>query len=188
MLGGIRIRLIDTAGIRDTTNIIEIEGIKLVESILEQSNMILVLNDISISESNSEKLYVELKEKFPKSYVILIQNKIDLISGLKKNKKCLYISAKRGDGIDMLKSVLYNNAKHSTERINDVLVNQRQANLLNQASKDLEYAILSLDSGLTNDIIAIDIRNSVKKLGEITGESWSEEVLNAVFGKFCIGK
>ncbi|MFH1051845.1 MAG: tRNA uridine-5-carboxymethylaminomethyl(34) synthesis GTPase MnmE [bacterium] len=188
MIGGIMFRLIDTAGIRDSTNIIEIEGIKLVESILEQSNMILVLNDISISESNSEKLFEELKEKYPESYVILVQNKIDLITAIKKNKKWLYISAKRGDGIDMLKNVLYHNAKQSTERINDVLVNQRQANLLNQASKDLEYAMLSLDSGLTNEIIAIDIRNAAKKLGELTGESWSEEVLNTVFGKFCIGK
>ncbi len=188
MIGGIMFRLIDTAGIRDTTNIIEIEGIKLVESILEQSNMILVLNDISISESNSEKLFEELKEKYPESYVILVQNKIDLTAGLKKNKKWLYISAKSGDGIDMLKSVIYQNAKRSTERLNDVLVNQRQASLLNQASKDLEYALLSLNSGLTNDIIAIDIRNAAKKLGEITGESWSEEVLNAVFGNFCIGK
>ncbi|ROL62432.1 tRNA uridine-5-carboxymethylaminomethyl(34) synthesis GTPase MnmE [Bacteroidetes/Chlorobi group bacterium ChocPot_Mid] len=188
MLGGIIIRLIDTAGIRDSKDVIEIEGIKMVESILKQSNMILVLNDISISENHSDKLYHEIKEKYPHSNIQLIQNKIDLIEIQERKPTSIYISAKMGDGIEELKSVIEQTAKLNTERLQDVLVNQRQANLLTQASIDLENAINSLQSGLSNEVIAIDIRNSAQKLGEITGESWSEEVLNTVFGKFCIGK
>jgi len=194
MLGGIIVRLIDTAGIRDTKDIIEIEGIKMVESVLEQSNMILVLNDISISEDHSDKLYKELKSKYPESKVLLVQNKIDLINCRDRSETCLYeqiclnISAKMGDGIKDLKAEIEQSAKLNTERIEDVLVNQRQSGLLNQSAMDLENALQSLNAGLSNEIIAIDIRNSAQKLGEITGESWSEEVLNTVFGQFCIGK
>lgn len=188
MIGGIIVRLIDTAGIRDSQDIIEIEGIKMVESVLKQSNMILVLNDISISENHSDKLYNEIKEKYQQSNVNLIQNKIDLIDINDRKPTSIYISAKRGDGIEELKTFIEQAAKLNTERIQDVLVNQRQANLLSQASNDMENALTSLNSGLSNEVIAIDIRNSAQKLGEITGESWSEEVLNTVFGKFCIGK
>lgn len=188
ILGGIVIRLIDTAGIRDTEDTIEIEGIKMVHSVLEQSNLILVLNDISISEEHSNKLYYELKDKYPNSLIWLIHNKIDLVKNYKEEKNCLYISAKRGDGIDGLKTFIEHSAKLNTERVQDILVNQRQSNLLLLASEDLENALSSLKFNMSNEIVAIDIRNSAQKLGELTGESWSEEVLNAVFSQFCIGK
>ncbi|MFC2131204.1 tRNA uridine-5-carboxymethylaminomethyl(34) synthesis GTPase MnmE [Bacteroidota bacterium] len=188
MLGGIIVRLIDTAGLRETQNTIEIEGIKLMESVLNQSNMILILNDISISREHSEKLYTELSEKYPETKVILLQNKIDLIEKLTKRKGRLYISAKMGDGIEELKSFIEKEAKGSIERVSDILVNQRQANLLRQAANDLEEAINAVKENMENELVAIDIRNAVKKLGEMTGESWNEEVLNSIFSSFCIGK
>lgn len=195
MLGGITVRITDTAGIRESVDVIEVEGIKLAESVLEQSNMILVINDISISETNSDKLYEELKKKFPETVILMLQNKIDLLdenyklpNSRDRSETCLYISAKRGDGIEILKSKIENHAKDNAERVSDILVNQRQSQLLKKAADDLSIAISSLKSGAENELIAIDIRNASRRLGELTGESWSEEVLKSIFGSFCIGK
>lgn len=188
MLGGIIVRLIDTAGLRETSDTIEIEGIKMVESVMEQSNMILILNDIGISESNSDKLHEIISKKYPDSKVVLVQNKIDVIENLNKTQNQIYISAKNGDGLEELKSFIEQSAKENIAGISDILVNQRQANLLIQSAMELGNALKSFKSKAENELIAIDIRNSARKLGEITGESWSEEVLNNIFGNFCIGK
>lgn len=188
MLGGIIVRLIDTAGLRETSDTIEIEGIKMVESVMEQSNMILILNDISNSQDNSDKLYSIISNKYPESKVVLIQNKIDKVEDFVRNENQIYISAKTEAGLEELKSLIEQSAKKNIAGISDILVNQRQANLLMQSALELENALKSLRTGAENELIAIDIRNSARKLGEITGESWSEEVLNNIFGNFCIGK
>jgi tRNA modification GTPase len=188
MLGGITVRLIDTAGLRDTEDTIEIEGIRLMESVLRQSNMILVINDISIDKENSAKLFSELERKYDDTQVILLQNKIDLLKKLERKKDRIYISAKTAEGIEDLKVFIEKEAKSSIDRVNDILINQRQAKLLNKAGEYLSNANDAVNSGKENELIAIDIRNAAKTLGEITGESWSEKVLNAVFDGFCIGK
>lgn len=190
IINGISVKIIDTAGIRDTDDIIELEGIKLVLSVLEQSNMILVINDVSVSLSNSDSLYHVLKQKYPEKEIILINNKIDLIKDNFNitNFDAVYISAKKNVGIEQLKARIENSAAKSTERINDVLINQRHALLLTKAVGELNQALDAINAGLENELIAIDIRRAIKTLGEITGESWSEEILNNIFSQFCIGK
>lgn len=194
ILGEITVKLIDTAGIRESEDTIEIEGIKFAESILEQSDMALILNDASKSLEYSDSLINALREKYPKLKILLVQNKIDLISENydelieKSNAETIYISAKKKLGIDKLKDAIKNEAIASSERVSDVLVNQRQAILLKEASDYLASALISLQENKGNEIVAIDIRKSAEKLGEITGERWSEDVLNNIFSKFCIGK
>jgi len=188
MVGGVMLKLIDTAGLRDTTDTIEIQGIKMVESILEQSNMILVINDISISQDNSNLLFEQIKDKYKEAKTLLVQNKIDLVKNYKKTEDEIYISAKYGTGIEELLKRIEQEIKMNIESTKDVLVNQRQATLLKQAVFDLEKAKDLIKMGAENEIVAIEIKNAGKRLGEITGVSWSEEVLNAIFGSFCIGK
>jgi tRNA modification GTPase len=188
-IDGISIKLIDTAGIRETEDVIEIEGIKMVESIMEQSNMILVLNDISISQNHSIKLHTSIKEKYPNAIVLLVQNKTDLIAETTPILVGdLSISAKKDTGLDELKERLAYYATSSKDRIDDILVNQRQSYLLRQSASSLETAINALDNGFENELISIDIRQASHYMGEITGDSWSNEVLNNIFAKFCIGK
>ncbi|MDQ1265918.1 MAG: hypothetical protein QG635_1070 [Bacteroidota bacterium] len=193
-LNGIAIKLIDTAGLRPTDDIIEIEGIKMVESVLKQANLILVLNDIAISHEHSDSLFHQIQEKYPENYIILIYNKIDKLEELVdfdriyKEEAKLYISAKKGYGLENLKQFIEMQAGNSTARINDILVNQRQAILLKQAANDLSNAEEAARANLENELISIDIRNAAKRLGEITGETWNEEVLNNIFSNFCIGK
>ncbi len=188
ILNGISVRIIDTAGLRDTKDIIEIEGIKFVESVLEQSNLIIVLNDISQSENYSDKLLKQIEKRFPEHTAILVHNKIDKAIDYKEKSNELYISAKQGKGIDKLKGLLAVKAKESTDRIDDILLNQRQAVLLGQVVSSLNSAIEASKAELDNTVISIDVRQATKSLGEITGEIWSEEVLNNIFSRFCIGK
>ncbi len=184
----IAIKLFDTAGLRDTEDTIEIMGIKLVESIIKQSNLLFLLNDITESETYSDNLLSELKSKFPDTEIIVIQNKIDNLEKIENKENTIYISAKNNIGISELKSLIYNKAISELDSITDVLINQRHYDLLKVTIENIERALISLDEYTENEIIAIDIRNAYTTIGEITGENYNEEVINNIFGAFCIGK
>jgi len=190
-LDAMPIKLIDTAGIRQTTDIIEIEGIKFVQSLLEQSNMILVLNDASISLDNSNHLYNKLNTTYKSSKTVLIQNKIDKIENIgnfenKENE--IYISAKTETGIEKLTKTISDNALQSINREQDVLLNMRHYEILEKVKENLENALISIEANMGNEFIAMDIRSALNHLGELTGEVYNEEILNNIFSKFCIGK
>lgn len=190
-LEGLPIKLIDTAGLRDTEDVIEIEGIRFVESLLSQSNLILVLNDASISFDHSQNLYSELMKRYTTAKLMLIQNKIDRIENYHKMEKRtseLYISAKNGMGINELTQYISNEAMNSINREQDVLLNLRHYAILEKVKENLENALTSIDENLENEFIAIDIRSALTHLGELTGEVYNEEILNNIFSKFCIGK
>lgn len=200
-LGNIPIRITDTAGLRDTSNLIEIEGIKLVESVLARSNLILIINDASVSFHNSDSLFLNIKEKYKQSKLVLLNNKTDLISKNKlydetssynkdifKNDEIINIAAKYGTGIDRLRSYIEKESEKSKETVKEVLLNRRQEELLKQASSYIEKALITLRDGYENEIISIDIRKAAEIFGKITGENFSEEVLNNIFSRFCIGK
>lgn len=176
-------KIVDTAGIRESQDIIEIEGIKLVESILEKSELILIINDINEGVNYSQDLYKNLKSKYDN--VFLIQNKIDLNN---IENEFISISAKNNSGIQELKNFLFEKANSSISRVNDALINERQKSLLEQIIVNLDNALQSVELDMENELIAIDIRSAIKIIGEITGESWNEEVLAAIFSDFCIGK
>jgi tRNA modification GTPase len=119
----------------------------------------------------------------------MVQNKADKLDEIPSlNPEQILISAKNGNGIDELKMIISERARVSMERISDILVNQRHAVLLRRAESELESAIISLMEGFDATAVSIDIRRAVKTLGEITGEIWSEDVLNNIFSRFCIGK
>lgn len=185
---GITLKLIDTAGIRQTDNLIEIAGIKLAEEALKQSDLILVINDISISGSHSLPLMEKLKQKYPQTPIILIQNKIDKIENPKVNKDEFYLSAKKRIGVDELINEIVQIAKSGTEHLKDVLLNQRQSILLQESSYFLALASASLKSGEWNELISYNIQKAADAMGQITGEKFSYEVLNNIFSRFCIGK
>ena len=188
-LDGIAIKLFDTAGIRESDDVIEIEGIKFVESILEQTNLIIILNDISISENNSDSLFEQIQSRYTESKVILVQNKTDIINFTQPdNPDKFFISAKQHYGLDNLRKFLSISANKSTERLQDILINQRHSILLNTVVDELDNALLSISENMDNVIIAIDIRHAIKEIGELTGEIWSEDILNNIFSRFCIGK
>ena len=190
MIDGMAIKIIDTAGIRETEDTIEIQGIQFVESILKQSNMIFIINDITKGEEYSELLIKNIYDKYPEKEIVILQNKIDKIgiNEFKSKNNSLFISAKMDIGIDELKQYISTKANESTDRVKDILVNQRHAVLLKRTKEILSDALSAIKDGMENEIISIDIRTAAKTLGEITGNTWNDDVLNNIFSKFCIGK
>jgi len=185
---GITLRFADTAGLRETDNLIEIEGIKLVDNVLRRSNLILVLADISDEYMSSIELAKALNSQYKEAIVLIAANKIDKQDKFKRSLFDFSISAKSGVGISLLKEKIADIAKSNTERVSDALINSRHFALLKSTIYHLINALNSIDSNMSNEVVAIDIRNAGKCIAEITGEEWNDEILNQVFARFCIGK
>ena len=212
IINDIPLKLIDTAGLRETLDTVEIAGIKFAQNTLEQANLILFLNDISLGENFSDELFYEITNRYPNSDFLLVQNKCDLLNTVGAysicplNKKSeynspihnetentIYISAKNTNDLELLKKRIGEFAKKATENTNDILLNERQYFKLLEIEKSLLSAkTLLLETTnseiIPTEIIAIEIRNAGRLLGELTGETWNEEVLNSIFSRFCIGK
>jgi tRNA modification GTPase len=188
-LDGAAVRLVDTAGFRESGDMVEVEGIRLAVELLEQCHLILVLNDITEGENHSIGLMTSLHAQFPDAECMLVNTKLDIIGNAAfAPKNTLGISTTSGAGMADLKRFLASKANIATETVNDALINARQASLLRQAAESLAKAREAALAGESNEFTAIDLRDALKRIGEITGAVWNDDILNAVFGKFCIGK
>lgn len=191
-MDGIAFKLYDTAGMRSSEDQIEIEGIQLAESIVEQSNCVLVINDASAGAAHSDELAESMRARFGEVKVLTVQNKVDLVKQtadeLKQSRNDLFISANNGEGLDALRAQLVELATSSSARVNDVLINDRHVGLLQQVIESINNAMTSIENVPSNEFIAVDVRLALKTLGEITGDNWSEDLLTEVFSRFCIGK
>lgn len=187
---GYTIHLSDTAGIRVTSDTIELQGISLTRSVIEQSDAILVVNDASIGKGHSDPLLADLQASFPDHTHVIVQNKVDLVADsiTPRSANELTCSAQTGSGIQALRNALVGMVQSQTVQSTDVLVNARQAALLKQISTSLSSTLLALSEGQTPDLLAVDIRGAIRRLGDISGESWNPDVLDTVFSRFCIGK
>lgn len=190
LMDGYSVHLADTAGIRQTEDTIELEGISLTRSIVEQSDAIVVVNDASMGFDHSDDLIAELISGFDGIPVIVLQNKVDLVSNVGNERPPVEIScsAHTGYGLQSLRDCIVGLITSKTSGSSDVLVNGRQATLLGQISVSLKSARTALDIGQPADLLAVDIRSAIRLLGDISGESWNPDVLDSVFSRFCIGK
>jgi len=186
---GFAIHLYDTAGLRETADSIELQGIRLTTSLMEQSDLVLVVNDITEGSGHSDALCADLRSRFSAVDVVLVQNKIDGVGLVPQNNAhMVHCSALSGAGVADLRSLLSRRVADSTSAISDVLVNARQASLLRSAVDCLTQAIDGLERRISNEYVTVDIRGALRALGDITGETWNVDVLDTIFSRFCIGK
>lgn len=186
-IDGILFKLHDTAGIRASEDAIEIEGVRRSNEVIINSDMVLFVNDVE--HGFSKDLYEELLTLTSKERILHIINKIDLASTDFKFKG-VRISAKTGEGINELIAAMKKNALGNTsysER-SAIVSNIRHFNCLSSARKSLEDAHVSINNNLSGEFAAVDLRKAIDSMGEIIGEVTSEDVLNNIFSKFCIGK
>ena len=190
IMDGYTIHLYDTAGLRNTDDTVELQGIILTSSLLEQSNLVLVVNDASEGFDHSDALVTDLEEKYPQAPVLVVQNKMDLVEEMLSPRRETDIpcSTVSGDGLESLRSTLVGHVQTSSDGMNDVLINARHASLISLLVDHLQSAHNAVSSEQPADLIAIDIRAAVRILGEITGETWNPDILDSVFSRFCIGK
>ncbi len=200
VIGGIGFRFIDTAGIRDTKDVIESIGIKKTFEKIEQAQVVLFLLDSSLQkEEGSLKLnqieIEKIKNQFPLKPLLIIGNKADLLSkaatvNLKSQILNLHlISAKNNLGIDELKNQLLSFVNTGALRNNETIVtNTRHYDSLLKALDEIQKVNYGLQTNLSSDLLAIDIRETLYHFGMITGEVTNDELLGNIFANFCIGK
>ena len=188
---GIELSLIDTAGIRETDNLAEKIGVEKSLSLIDKANLIIVvLNSNEELTENDKFILDKVKDKNP----IIVLNKNDLKPKLTKDmldfKHVVSTNTNTLDGIDSLKEEIKNMFKLSEIREDDYtyLANERQLSLAKQALKSLQDAKISLEKDAPVDIIEVDLKEVFEILGSITGENYSEELLDELFANFCVGK
>ncbi len=198
VIEGIGFRFIDTAGIRETKDVVESIGIKKTFEKMEQAQVVVLLFSAEEFKTESKRLKIEIekiKNRFPLKPLLIIANKIDTLNpveldSLKTQFENVHLlSAKSGVGVDSLKEKLIGFVNTGALRNNETIVtNTRHYDSLLKAFEEIQKVKYGLESGLSGDLLAIDIRQALFHFGEITGEITSDDLLGNIFANFCIGK
>ena len=195
-IGGVLFRFIDTAGIRDTTDIIESMGVSRTFEKIKQSAIVIYLFDVhQVTSKELSGIIEEVKKHINKAQLVIVANKIDKedIDYTRKEfsgfKDVILISAKEKQNIEELKTRLVTLFDNRTVNVTETIVtNARHVEALHNTGKALIRVLEGLNNNIPGDLLAIDIRNALYHLGEITGEISSDDLLENIFSKFCIGK
>jgi tRNA modification GTPase len=193
-LGGIKFRLVDTAGLRETVDVIEALGVERTQAWVKKAQVVIYMADAMTESVEGLKagIFALGTLEIP---VIQVLNKVDQVSStiLAEFKKALpdviLMSAKNQDGLPELENALLNIMGLDQANASGTLVtNIRHYQQLAQTQETLIGVLNALKTGLTGDLIAQDLRHALHHLGEITGQISNDDLLKNIFGKFCIGK
>ena len=191
-INGILFRLVDTAGLRESAESIEAEGIARSWKSIQRADVILHVVDASAGTSRGEAA-TEVKPE-PGQLRIFVLNKTDIApppAGWDEEKEPVaFISAKRGEGMKELSDLLVRctGEKNIGTHENVQITSRRHYEALTGAADSADRALMALKEGKTNEFISFEVREAIRTLAEITGEVTSEDVLNSIFSSFCIGK
>lgn len=199
-LDGVLLRLIDTAGIRETEDIVEALGVDRSRALIDEADLVLAILDGSrVPEESEEKLFEEISKK---ENAIYLMNKTDLTvcpEALAFRKRFIErhpdsiwidIAARTGDGLDRLQQAILDLFFDGRLEQDDsaMITNIRHRDLLSEAQRELSTVAEDLEAGIALDAVEVDCRSAYRKLCEITGDSMEDEVLDRIFRDFCIGK
>lgn len=194
VLGGVAFRFIDTAGLRETDDLVEQIGIERSYKSIRQASLILLLVDAAdLAQGEALTQYRLVAEQAsPEARIQVVCNKIDQQafegSVSEEMGKVLTISAKEGIGLEQLEEALLGYVQNAREHGDHLVSNARHYSALSKASEALQQVLNGLALGLPGDLLSRDLRDTLDALSEITGEVTHDEVLGTIFGKFCIGK
>ena len=189
IIKGIHFRFIDTAGLRETNDKVESIGIQKALEKAQKAQVVLYLMDATKNLSQQLLETEELKLKLANKLVLVV-NKIDQNPAIKEQvKDALFISAKQKKGLEALTETLISFVNTGALSNNQTIVsNSRHVDALNKSLKQIIKTIDGLNSGVSGDFLAMDIRQALYHLGEITGEISTDDLLDNIFSNFCIGK
>lgn len=193
-LRGISLNVIDTAGIRDTDDVVEQIGVNKSREYVEKADLVIYVVDSSTPlDGNDEEIIASIQDK----NAIILLNKSDLHQVTTKemlkekiDRKTIEISAKEQTGIEELETAIQEMFFHGKISFNDevYITNVRHKNALEETAKSLQMVINSIENGMPEDFFSIDLMNAYEELGSIIGESVGEDLVNEIFSKFCMGK
>ena len=191
---GIPLVLVDTAGIRKTDDIVENIGVEKSKQFIEKADLVLLVLDAS-KELENEDIEVITKIKENNKKIIVLLNKIDLNKKINLEghnlENIVEISAKDNIGIEDMQEKIYSyiveeNVENSSEKL--IITNIRHKTALEKTKDAIRNIFETIDMGLPMDLISVDLKEALDSLSEITGEISSEDILDHVFGNFCVGK
>lgn len=198
VINGISYRFIDTAGIRETVDEIESLGIKKSFEKIDQASIVLLLVDassISIEQLTKDVKNIKDRIEGKNKRIIVVANKIDKSSlteielKFKDVENVIFTSARENQNIEQIKEQLYDYVKNGLlENTDTVVTNARHFEALSSANESLLKVLEGLDVNITGDFLAMDIRQALHQLSLITGDISTDDLLDNIFTKFCIGK
>ncbi len=205
-IDGASVTLLDTAGVRDEPDPIEAMGIEKIRSLAPSCQLFLWLLDISSPVQDSDRAVLEMLQTYEKIPVIVVFNKADKLegqaeevaltlyesigkihSGMEDAPYCI-ISAKRQMGISQLLELIRQRLLGPSGRLPEVAPNVRQKEIIEKTLQLVEQARAGIRAGISPELSALDIRQALDYLGEITGETATEDILEQIFSRFCLGK
>ncbi len=190
---GLLFQLTDTAGIRDTNDQIEQEGVKRSQQALDKADVVVYLKDLSQPLERKEREKIgQYQKRAGDTPFVLVGTKKDIESGDREERMefDLKISALEGERIEDFKKLLKERAlenKHY-DASSLLVTSSRHRDALQKAQDHVQSALQALHDGMTGDFLSIDLRAALNELGTITGEISNEDVLDSIFSRFCIGK
>lgn len=181
-INGVKFLFSDTAGIRDSADRIESFGVALSKKVLEESDILLFVVGAGELGKEDEAVYSLVKDK----NMLFAVNKTDK-SDYKDPRADIYLSAKTGENLEELKAALYNRTVGTVDLNGDFLCEERHFDALTRAKEHLVSALGAADDAPL-DILAVDITSGWQALGEISGKTASEDIIDDIFSRFCVGK
>ncbi|MGQ9800250.1 MAG: tRNA uridine-5-carboxymethylaminomethyl(34) synthesis GTPase MnmE [Candidatus Saccharicenans sp.] len=193
LLGGVLIKLVDMAGIGQAQHPVEEEGMVRGKRMAEKADGLLLVLDASRKETRED---LELLEKFSRKKMVLVFNKADLEPRINRkkiltaapDKPWVEVSALTGKNLDVLKKLMLQTFSPPAERQEEIILHERQKTLIESMKQDLEKARQLLEEGHGEELVAEAIKEVLPAIGQLTGEISSQEVLEEIFKRFCIGK
>ena len=183
VLDGLPLHIVDTAGLRESDDVIEQEGIRRAHSALEQADLIIQLVDINAEDDSYD---LKLNSDLPR---LTVFNKIDLFDAdVQRDSESVYLSAKTGLGLDDLVRKLKDIVGFQSDAVNTLGARTRHLNALNKAEEHIQIAHQHLTVSRAGELVAEELRIAQDYLNQITGEFTSDDLLGKIFGSFCIGK
>ena len=190
MVGGVKLRLIDTAGIRETGDAVEAIGVERSKKAIENAQLVLFVCDGSKPLTEEDEAIIELCTEHENAVALI--NKSDLGAVVEPSDlpfmNVIWISASSGEGLDQLADVVEVLFENNTPCDGSILTNARQADACRRAYDAIGRSLKGLRSGLTPDMVLIDVEEAMEAMGEVTGATVREDITARIFERFCVGK
>ena len=190
MLGATRLRLIDTAGIRQTEDVVEAIGVERSKQAVGNADLVIFVCDGSAPLTEEDELIIDLCTEHPNSIALI--NKSDLESKVEPSDlpfmNVIYFCAKTGEGMEQLADVVDMMFEGAAPCDGSVLTNARQFDAIRRAHEAMLRSISGMRQGLTPDAVLIDVEEAMESMGEVTGATVREDITARIFERFCVGK
>ena len=193
-LNGIILNMIDTAGIRDTSDVVEKIGVDKAKSYVENADLIIYVVDSSTELDENDKEIIEMLQD-KKAIVLLNKSDLSPVTTEEEvkiylNKKIISVSTRENTGIDELEETIKELFFHGKLTFNDevYITNIRHKNALQNSYESLGMVLVSIENGMPEDFYSIDLMSAYEELGSIIGEAVEDDLVNEIFSKFCMGK